>query len=48
MHTMKPVSEMSFWEKIKMSVTMTMGMEHTGLAGRETGLTPVSLKSYYI
>ncbi len=32
---MKPESTMSFWGKFKMSVTMTMGMEHTGLAGRE-------------
>ena len=34
-HVMKPVSEMSFWEKFKMSMTMAMGMEHGGLAGRE-------------
>lgn len=34
-HLMKPVSEMSFWEKLKMSMTMSMGMEHGGLAGRE-------------
>ncbi len=46
-HEMKPVFEMparnatqnvaggSFWEKLKMSLTMTMGMEHGGLAGRE-------------
>ena len=34
-HMMKPASEMSFWEKFKMSMTMTMGMEHGGLAGRE-------------
>lgn len=34
-HVMKPVSQMSFWEKLKMSMTMSMGMEHTGLAGRE-------------
>ncbi len=34
-HTMKPTSEMTFWEKLKMSMTMTMGMNHTGLAGRE-------------
>ena len=34
-HDMKPVSEMSFWQKFKMSMTMAMGMEHTGLAGRE-------------
>src|SRR5713226_7556815 len=31
----KPDSLMSPWEKFKMSMTMTMGMEHTGLAGRE-------------
>lgn len=35
MHTKKPISEMSFWEKFKMSMTMTMGMEHTGVAGEE-------------
>lgn len=34
-HKMKPVSEMTFWEKLKMSMTMSMGMEHGGLAGRE-------------
>ena len=34
-HEMKPVSNMSSWEKFKMSMTMAMGMEHTGLAGRE-------------
>ncbi len=28
-------SKMSFWDKFKMSMTMTMGMDHTGLAGRE-------------
>ena len=34
-HVLKPVSAMSFWEKFKMGLTMTMGMEHGGLAGRE-------------
>ncbi|TRZ49849.1 copper-translocating P-type ATPase [bacterium] len=34
-HTMKPISEMTFWEKFKMGMTMAMGMDHTGLAGRE-------------
>ena len=34
-HAMKPASQMSRWEKFKMSMTMTMGMEHTGVAGRE-------------
>src|SRR2546428_812547 len=34
-HTMKPGSEMSRWDRFKMSMTMTMGMEHSGVAGRE-------------
>ncbi len=34
-HIVAPVSEMTFWEKVKLSMKMTMGMEHTGLAGRE-------------
>ncbi len=34
-HVMEPVSEISFWKKFRMSMTMTMGMEHGGLAGRE-------------
>ena len=34
-HIMKPVNKMSFWEKFRMSMTMAMGMEHGGLAGRE-------------
>src|SRR3990167_6893821 len=34
-HRMKPVDEMSFWEKFKMGMKMTMGMEHGGIAGRE-------------
>ena len=34
-HVMKPVAQMSSWEKFKMSMTMAMGMEHGGLAGRE-------------
>lgn len=34
-HAMKETSKMSFWEKFKMSMTMSMGMDHTGLAGRE-------------
>lgn len=34
-HAMKPLDQMSFWEKLKMSMTMTMGMDHTGKAGRE-------------
>lgn len=27
--------KMSFWDKFKMSMSMTMGMDHTGLAGRQ-------------
>jgi Cu2+-exporting ATPase len=27
--------EMSWWDKFRLSMTMTMGMEHSGLAGRE-------------
>lgn len=34
-HTMGDPSKMGFWEKLKMSMTMSMGMEHGGLAGRE-------------
>ncbi len=34
-HTMGDTSKMGFWEKFKMSMSMTMGMDHTGLAGRE-------------
>ncbi len=34
-HAMGDVSRMGFWDKFKMSMSMTMGMDHTGLAGRE-------------
>lgn len=34
-HVSHDMARMSFWEKLKMSMTMTMGMDHTGLAGRE-------------
>lgn len=34
-HVMGDVSKMGFWQKFKMSMTMSMGMEHGGLAGRE-------------
>lgn len=34
-HTMSDPSKMGFWGKLKMSMSMTMGMDHTGLAGRE-------------
>lgn len=33
-HEMKKEEEMTWWEKFKMSMTMAMGMEHKGLAGR--------------
>lgn len=34
-HVMGDTLKMTLWEKLKMSMTMTMGMDHTGLAGRE-------------
>ncbi len=34
-HMMSGASNMGLWEKFKMSMSMTMGMDHTGLAGRE-------------
>ncbi len=34
-HMEKSPEKMSFWEKFVRSMTMSMGMEHTGLAGRE-------------
>src|SRR5712691_5190715 len=34
-HATKSEGQMTPGEKFKMSMTMTMGMEHTGLAGRE-------------
>ncbi len=32
---MMTTSKMSWWDRFKMSMSMTMGMDHTGLAGRE-------------
>ena len=34
-HAIENPSKMTLWERLKMSMTMTMGMDHTGLAGRE-------------
>lgn len=34
-HAIGNPSKTGFWEKFKMSMSMTMGMDHTGLAGRE-------------
>ncbi len=34
-HVMESPSEMSWWERFRLSMAMTMGMEHTGLAGAE-------------
>lgn len=34
-HVMGDASKMGLWDKLKMSMSMTMGMDHTGLAGRE-------------
>jgi Cu2+-exporting ATPase len=33
-HTMKMDDTLLFWQRFKMSMTMTMGMDHTGLSGR--------------
>jgi len=35
MHNMDHTKKSSWWERFKMSMTMSMGMDHTGLAGRE-------------
>src|SRR3989344_2576641 len=34
-HVVDSSSKIGFWQKFKMSMSMTMGMDHTGLAGRE-------------
>lgn len=34
-HETKPVGKMTFWEKFRLGMFMSMGMEHSGLAGRE-------------
>src|SRR3990167_9461444 len=34
-HIVDSSSKIGFWQKFKMSMSMTMGMDHTGLAGRE-------------
>ena len=34
-HTHAPSTQPSRWQKFKMSMSMTMGMDHSGLAGRE-------------
>lgn len=34
-HHAHDMTKMSWWQRFKMSMTMTMGMDHTGLAGRE-------------
>src|SRR3989344_2406864 len=34
-HSVNNDGKISVWEKFQMSMTMTMGMDHTGLAGRE-------------
>lgn len=33
-HTMKMDNTTSIWERFKMSMKMTMGMDHSGLSGR--------------
>jgi len=48
-HVMKPISQMTFWEKTKMSMTMTMGMDHTGIAGREMAkLMEVDIRNKFL
>ncbi len=34
-HHTQPLGKLSGWEKFRLSMTMTMGMDHSGLAGRE-------------
>ncbi len=34
-HEVTPMSHLTWWEKFKMGMKMTMGMEHGGLAGRK-------------
>jgi Cu2+-exporting ATPase len=34
-HMMNSPEHRGFWQRLKMSMTMSMGMEHSGLAGRE-------------
>ena len=47
-HTMGDPSKMGFWEKLKMSMSMTMGMDHTGLAGREMArLMEIDIRSKF-
>ena len=39
----------TFWEKTKMSMTMTMGMDHTGIAGREMAkLMEVDIRNKFL
>lgn len=48
-HTMGDPSKMGFWEKFKMSMSMTMGMDHTGLAGREMArLMEIDIRNKFI
>lgn len=35
MHQMKPLAHLSFWEKFRMGMTMTMDMDHSGASGSE-------------
>src|SRR2546425_7154078 len=47
-HTMKAASKMERWEKFRMSMTMTMGMEHTGVAGPEmAGLMELDIRNKF-
>lgn len=47
-HAMGDPSKMGFLEKLKMSMSMTMGMDHTGLAGREMArLMEIDIRSKF-
>jgi len=47
-HVMGDPSKMTFWQRFKMSMSMTMGMDHTGLAGREMArLMEIDIKNKF-
>ena len=48
-HKMEMDGKISRWDKFKMSMTMTMGMEHSGIAGREMAeMMEKDIKSKFI
>src|SRR3989344_1339746 len=47
-HIVDSSSKIGFWQKFKMSMSMTMGMDHTGLAGREMArLMEIDIRSKF-